>query len=167
MICLLFFFFLFPSPSCFPPAGRGCFVPLTAFVKPLSLKHFSCKVRMVFVSLLLDCDSCWAAPWCSPEVVNVPVSKSYQCPWMLDSRLDLNIRLTSPILGTCSTALFIYCHFVLGFFCIDNVFGPSVDPVKAEELVPVFKHMIYTCEWLSDKKFRSSHGQVLLFSGQG
>lgn len=51
---LVFFFFLFPSPSCFPPVGWGCVFPLTAFVKPLSLKRLSWKVRMVFLS-----HHCW------------------------------------------------------------------------------------------------------------
>lgn len=40
----------------------------------------------------------------------------------------------------------LYIVVFLFFFCIDNIFGPSMDPFKAEELVPVFKHMIYTCE---------------------
>lgn len=59
----------------------------------------------------------------------------------------------------------VFLFFV--FFLYRQHFGPSMDPFKAEELVPVFKHMIYTCERMSDMKSTDPHGQVLLFSGQG
>lgn len=155
------FFFLisfhFPLPV--SSSGGSCFFPPTAFVKPLSLKLDSregvCLTTDGLWQLLLGCSVFW-----SVSLINVRGCSTRYLTFIYVLLLLCRDDIPQP------------CLYIVGFVCLffflyRQHFGPSMDPFKAEELVPVFKHMIYTCEWLSDKKFTNSHGQVLLFSGQG
>lgn len=109
----LFFFAFFKNflPLPFSSSGGRCFFPLTAFVKPLSLKLDSQE----------GVSHHWWTVTVAAGLLSVPVSKSYQCARMLHSLLDLHIRLTSPLSGWYSTTLFIYRRVCFFLFCIDNI----------------------------------------------